>query len=160
MSTKNVAKNSKTGNRPNSTDTYIKYNNNAQNIKSKAYTHIFVDPEDIIKQHMKERINNKKTEEQEIANYTKKTITNFKQNITNTANLEILNEKEKSLIPLANSNLEDFQMKIINYIVNNRIFKQKDMDNLLNQLLIKNKNVITEEEIRNIFSHVIEELDK
>lgn len=51
-------------------------------------------------------------------------------------------------------------MKIINYIVNNRIFKQKDLDNLLNQLLIKNQNIKTEDEIRNVFQHVIEELDK
>ena len=74
-------------------NTFIKYNtdnnnNKNKNIKDKGqlYTHIFVDPEAILKEHMKERIKNEKNEK-EIMNLTKQNIQNKNSNFNKNSSI-------------------------------------------------------------------------
>jgi hypothetical protein len=55
---------------------------------------------------------------------------------------------------------ENFKSKIIQYIITKRIFRDYDMDILLKQLIIKNKALLSEEEIIDIFNYIKSELEK
>jgi hypothetical protein len=50
-------------------------------------------------------------------------------------------------------------MKIVKYIIANRIYKDEDLETFKNQLISKNKHLIQDEEIQIIFNKVIEELE-
>lgn len=151
--------------RPNSAyNTFIKYNTKSKKENNLAYTHIFTDPEAIIKQHLKERTKNLEKSEEELLNLTKVTLqrsTSFSQTpkiLQNTF------KSDKNVFPMVDSSKsdvkDDFKTKIIKFILNKRIFKDEDMEMLLKQLIHKNKNYMVEDEIKEVFNYVKEELEK
>jgi hypothetical protein len=54
---------------------------------------------------------------------------------------------------------EEFQMKIVKYIIAKRIYRDEDLENFKNQLISKNNHLLPEEEIKKNYEKVIEELE-
>jgi hypothetical protein len=151
--------------RPNSAyNTFIKYNTKTPKENNLAYTHIFTDPEAIIKQHMKERTKNVEKSEEELLNLTKVTLQRSTSFTQVPKVFKDTFKNDKNIFPMVDSSKsdtkDDFKTKIIKFILAKRIYKDEDMEMLLKQLIHKNKNYMTEEEIKEVFNYVKEELEK
>ena len=101
-------------------NTFIKYNtenkNKNKNIKDKGqiYTHIFVDPEAILKEHMKERIKNEKNEKENM-NLTKHAIQTKNSNFNKSSSIG-LNMKSISPVLTQLDNRYKLLLLLINII--------------------------------------------
>ena len=149
--------------RPNSAyNTFIKYN--TQKEKSPIYTHIFTDPEAILKSHMKERVKHTQQTEEDLLNLSRTTLKRIDSTSQVSKFFQENGNKSTNLFPMVDSSKsdvkDDFQTKIIRFVLAKRIYKESDMDMFLKQLVHKNKNYMSEEDIKEVFNHVKEELEK
>lgn len=61
---------------------------------------------------------------------------------------------------LKNNGKEDFKNKILKCLYDNRIYKNKDLDMFCKLLLDKNRDYISEYEIRKLFEEVKKKLEE
>lgn len=55
---------------------------------------------------------------------------------------------------------EDFQNRIVKHLFTNRIYKNKDLAVFLKLLINKNKNIISENEIKNLYEKIKKSLEE
>lgn len=167
-----------------STKTFVKYSTNAIDNKPKndkkqtIYTLAHVNPKKLIDSHLNLRYTvqrDEKEEEEKIRSTQNKNSNAFHNQNNKTNNIffkTVLSDNLKYNFNLLNFRIdfplydstqetanEDFKIKIVQYIYAKRIYKEKDLESFLKQLATKNKTLLSENEINEIFNHVKIELE-
>jgi len=75
-----------------------------------------------------------------------------------------INQAIKVKVPIvdksSNDYLENFKMEIVKYIVDNRIYKDDELNKFLENLIKSNSKLIEKETITNIFEQIKNNLDE